>query len=818
MIQTLRFATRQLLAAPGFCLAVIITLALGIGVNTAVFSVLDGFLLRQLPYPEPDRVGALATHIEGFDKRNGQMASEENNSFDGSSWQALKDSLTDVTIASYGGSSGVNLRSDSDGAVRYVRESRVSSRYFDVLGIPLYRGRSFSESEDRPHGPPVVVLSYALWKSTFHGDGQIVGKVIHLKGEPYTVVGILPASATVPSRADLFTALQPSTSGECGGDNCGILLRLKPGVSWQNVDAQLRRIRLPFMAGFEKQTHGKSWVYARPLQTEFANGIDKKVSVLMLAVLCILLIACANLAGLTLVRMSRREQELATRLALGASRWVIVRQLWAENLVLALFGGAVGVGCSLLILRVFENTLPESMIPMGGLSLNGHVLAFAIGATLLNSLLFGALPALQIRGIDLRSSIASGSRTIARSARPFRQLLIIGEVALTVVLLAGAGLMVRTLVHLESQPPGFDPHNVITGKASVDDARYRNAGAFQALLSQSVAAMRAIPGVEEAAVGLSVPYERGLNAPIAILDGKHPIPGGGSSLSYVTPGYFAALRIPLLAGRLIAENDTTSSQPIIVVNEAFGREFFGESTPVSRHVRSRIGNRVYTIVGVVRDVAKKPGMEQTAPITNEAVFYVPATQMDQGLVNLSHVYFQPSWIVRSHGWDRSQLTQRMQQALASVDPNLPFSGFYSMDELLKETLQQQRVEVLLLTTLSGLALLLSAIGIYALVSNLVVQRTREIGIRIALGSTISQAMIHIGATGFGAAAIGVACGIGLSFLVLRILSSEIYGVHVYDPVTLVTVPLLLICIAALASLLPTLRITQLQPADTLRAE
>ncbi len=818
MIQTLRFAARQLLAAPGFCLAVIITLALGIGVNTAVFSVLDGFLLRQLPYPEPDRVGALATHSESFKKGNGQMASEENDRFDGSSWQALKDSLTDVTIASYGSSSGVNLRSDFDGAVRYVRESRVSARYFDVLGIPLYRGRSFSESEDRSHGPPVVVLGYALWKSTFHGDGQIVGKIIHLKGEPYTVVGVLPANATVPSKADLFTALQPSTSGECGGENCRILLRLKPGVSWHSVDAQLRHIRFPFMDGFEKETHGTAWVYARPLQTEFANGLENKVSVLMLAVGCILLIACANLAGLTLVRISRREQELATRLALGASRWIIVRQLWAENLVLALFGGAVGVGCSLLILRVFENTLPESMIPMGGLSLNAHVLAFAIGATLLTSLLFGALPALQIRGVDLRSSIASGSRTLARTSGPSRQLLIIGEVALTVVLLAAAGLMIRTLVHLESQPPGFDPHDVITGKASLDDARYRDTGAFQALLSRSVAAMRAIPGVEEAAVGLSVPYELGLNAPIGILDGKHPNPGAGSSLSYVTPGYFAALRIPLLAGRLIAESDTASSQPIIVVNEAFGKEFFHEAMPIGRHIRSRIGDRVYMIVGVVRDVAKKPGMEPTAPIANESVYYVPATQMDQGLVNLSHVWLQPSWIVRSHGWDRTRLTQRMQQALASIDPNLPFSGFYSMDELLKETLQQQRIEVLLLTMLAGLALLLSAIGIYALVSNSVVQRTREIGIRIALGSTISQAMVHIGSSGFGAAAAGVACGIGLSFLVLRVFSSEIYGVQVYDPVTLITVPLLLVCIAALASLLPTLRITRLQPADTLRVE
>lgn len=822
-LNDLRFAFRQIYKSPGYAAAVILTLMLGIGVNTAVFSMVDGFMLRRLPYPQPERLAAVVTHEEGVSQRSGEVFAGDDDSFNGASWQVLKQNVSGVTFASYGGTGGVNLEASGSagGSVRYVQDSRVSARYFDVLGIPLYLGRSFSEQEDVPHGPSVAVLSYKLWQSTFHSDPALLGKSIELKGEPYTVVGVLPQNAVTPSNADVFTPLQPAPSGECGGENCGIYIRLNPGASWNQVNAELARVRLPFFSDIEKQAHGRVWLYANPMQRELGGDMRDKVSALMMAVGFILLIACANLAGLALVRISRRTPEVATRLALGASRGDILRQLWAESLVLAATGAAAGLFLAKLLLELIPSFVPEEMIPVGGLHLDARVLLYTFGASLATSLLFGALPALQTRRVDLRTSIAAGSKAVVGGSGRIRQWLIAAEVALTAILLTAAGLLVRTLIHLETLPPGFDPKNVMTAKASLDEVRYHDAAAFHSLLQKSVAAMQQIPGVENAAVGLSVPYERGLNWPITIKDGKQAGRNDGSSLAYVTPAYFDVLRIPLLAGRVFTDSDTTTSQPVAVVNTTFAKQFYGESSPIGRHftlgIEKLSDNVTYTIIGVVSEVAKKPGMSQDAPISREPVLYLTDTQIPQGVVNGGHIWFQPSWIVRTRGTIEG-LTEAMQQALAKADPDLPFSGFYSMQQVLDQQLELQRVQVLLLSALGVLALVLSGIGIYSLVSNLVVQRAREIGIRIALGSTIREAMIHVGSSGLVAATAGLIAGIALSFLTLRVLASQIYGVETYDPITFAAVLLILAGIAFAASFLPTLRISRIQPADTLRSE
>jgi predicted permease len=827
-VRDVRFALRQFSKSPGFAVAVVLTLALGIGVNTAVFSMVDGFMLRTLPYAQPERVGALVLHVQGVSKRSGQFFQEEDDSHTGATWVLLKDSLRSATLASWGGSDGVNLETSSEdgNVVRYVHESRVSADYFDVLGVPLYRGRSFSADEDRPKGPKAVVLGYGLWQSTFHGDPAVLGRAIRLKGEAYTVVGILPRGAVVPSNADLFTALQPAPSGgECGGNNCGILMRLKPGATWPQVEAELRAVHSPIFDEVGKLARGGAWFYVQPLSRYLGGDMRPKVEVLMLAVSFILVIACANLAGLALVRIARRTREIATRLALGATRLEVLRQLWVENLVLALLGAGAGLALAVAILKGLTAFLPEEMLPVGGFSVDARVLGFTFGASVLTSLLFGALPALATRRVDLRSSMSAGSYSVSGGSGRVRQWLIGAEVALTVVLLAAAGLLVRTLIHLETLPPGFDARNVMTAKASLDDARYHDAAAFRGLVAKSVAAMKAIPGVEDAAVALSVPYERGLNWPIRILDGKDAGEENGSSLSYVTPGYFSALRVPLLAGRVLAESDGANSEPVAVVNRDFAQKFFREAAPIGRHFRvhalggsgAKGEEATFTVVGVVANVAKSPGMEVSAPLTTEPVFYMAASQTPQEIVNAASIWWQPSWIVRTSG-PIEGLTQSMQKALASVDPLLPFSGFYSMDEILAQQLQEQRIEVLLFATLAGLALALSAIGIYALVSNLVVQRTREIGIRIALGSSIRRAMVEVGSSGAVAAGAGLLAGVALSLAAVRVLSSELYGVSAYDPVAFVAVPLVLALIAAVASLLPTLRIGRIELAETLRAE
>ncbi len=820
ILRDVRFAFRQVAKSPGFAVAVVLTLALGIGVNTAVFSMVDGFLLRTLPFREPDRVAALIRHEQGIDPRSGKAFTEEDDSHTGETWLALKQNLHSVSLASWGGSDGVNLETSSaDGnAIRYVIESRVSADYFNVLGLPLSRGRGFNADEDRPSGPKAVVLSYALWQATFHSDPQVIGHAIHLKGETYTVVGVLSAGAATPSNADLFTPLQPSLNGECGGNNCGILMRLQPDASWQQVGAELSHVPIPKVEQ-SPRNGGGAWFYAQLLAHYLGGDMRPKVRVLMIAVGFILIIACANLAGLALVRIARRTREIATRLALGATRLEVLRQLWIENLILALVGASVGLALAYVILKGLGSFLPEEMLPLGGFTLDARVLAFTLGASLFTSLLFGALPALTTRRVDLRSSMSAGSYSVAGGTGRLRQWLIGAEVALTVVLLAAAGLLLRTLIHLETLPPGFDSRNVMTAKVSLDDARYREAAAFQGLLAKSVAAMQQIPGVQDAAVALSVPYERGLNDSVGIGDGPQAGTRVGSSMSYVTPDYFSTLRIPIVAGRGLAASDTAGSQLVAVVNQDFAQKFFHDPAPLGRHIRSNMaGNPLVAIVGVVANIAKRPGLGgDSAPLATEPVLYIPATQAPQGLVNVAHIWFQPSWIVRTAG-PITGLTDAMQGALASADPSLPFSGFYSMDQIQAQQLQQQRIEVLLFSVLAGLALVLSAIGIYALVSNLVVQRTREIGIRIALGSTIRQAMVRVGSSGVFAAGAGLAAGVSLSLLTVQVFSSEIYGVSAYDPLTFAAVPVLLALIAGAASFLPTLRIARIEPAETLRSE
>jgi predicted permease len=816
-IQDLRLALRQLYRNPGFALAVTLTLALGIGVNAAVFTLVNAFLLRPLPYPEPDRLAVLILHQEGISPKSGHFVQNDDTSQDGETWELVRDNVPAVQAATFGGTSGVNLQagSDSGNGVRYVQDMRVSAQYFDVLGIPPFLGRSFSEEEDRPNGPKAVIVSYALWQSAFQGDPQILGKSVNLKGEPYTMVGVLPRSAQPTGTADVFTPLQPHQSGECGGENCEVILRLKPGATWQQVSAQLAHLHKESFDEIAKAYKGSAWFYPSPLDRNLDNGMRKPVIGLMLAVTFILLIACANLAGLMLVRVGRRVPEIATRLSLGATRWAVLRQLWAESLVLACIGAALGLIVARAILSALPGFLPDEMMPLGGLPIDVRVLAFTFAASLFTSLLFGALPALQTRRVDLRSSMSIGSRGVARGSSRLRQLLISGQVALTVVLVAGAGLLVRSLIYLETLPPGFDATHVMTATLSLDDARYHDATAFHNLLDRSLAAMHQIPGVENAAVGLSVPYERGLNDGVKAVDGKLAGKEWGASMAYVTPEYFRVLRIPLLAGRDISESDTPTSLPVAVVNVDFAREFFNDPNPVGLHIQS--AKHVYTIVGICANVAKRPGMSGDAPLATESVFYLPATQIDQGLVNVAHLWFQPSWIVRTAG-PVEGLTSQMQQALTQVDATLPFSGFHSMDDLLAKNLAYQRVEVVLFGVLAGLALLLSAIGVYALVSNLIVQRTREIGIRMALGSSIRQAMVDVGSAGVVAAGFGVIAGLALSFLALRVLRSELYGVRDYDPLTLATVPVVIAVIAVAASFLPTLRLTRIDPAVTLRME
>ncbi len=431
--QNLKFAVRQLGRNPGFTATVILTLALSIGANTAIFSIVNALMLTSLPYSHPERMGTIYTRITGT------RSSDERHHVNGEQWELLRDDVPALMSAvSSGRTSGVNLQAGTQ--VQYLQAGRISEHYLDVLGVHPVAGRNFSEVEDRPHGPKAVILSYGLWRNNFGSDPNILGRSVLLKGEAYVVIGVLPEGVTTPLNADLYTALQASREGEGSGTNFDAITRLRDGATWQEADAQINRAWLRRSQRYELSNNPGAQVsyYSVPLQKGETATLRPQVLTLMFAAGFILLIACANLAGLTLVRMLRRMPEVATRMALGASRWQIQRQLWVENLLLAFVGGIAGVAVGFGALRGLLLLLPEHFLPVASVPLDGKVLAFTLLLSLLTSVLFGMLPALATRRLDLRSAIASRA-VIGGDRLRLRQALIVGEVALTVVLLGGFG-------------------------------------------------------------------------------------------------------------------------------------------------------------------------------------------------------------------------------------------------------------------------------------------------------------------------------------------------------------------------------------------
>ncbi|GGG86331.1 ABC transporter permease [Edaphobacter dinghuensis] len=809
-----KLALRQVSRSPGFVLVACLTLALGIGANTAIFSVVNALLLNNLPYVQPQRIGTL------YARTTGSHPSDERRTIDGEQWELLRDNVPSVLSAvSAIHPAGVVLQTASH--AQYLHSGRISARYFDVLGIQPALGQNFTAEDDLPNGPRVAILSYSLWRTAFGKDQHVLGQVVLLKGEPYTVVGVLPEHATTPLDADIYTDLQPSRDGEGQTTNFLATVLLRNGFTWQEANSQIERALYQSHQTLEfarSNPDEKRTYYWMPLQQAQTQTLRPQVLALMLASGLVLLIACANLAGLALVRMLRRTGEIATRMALGASRWRIQRQLWIENLLVALIGGSAGIGLGFIALRSLLKMLPEHFLPVQHVPLDGRVLAFTLLLSLLTSILFGMLPAFATNKVDLRSSI--GNRSVIGTGRArLRQGLIAGEVALTVLLLAAAGLLIHTLVHLETMSPGFNPNGVITAQASLDNVRYQDPRALQTLFRESLTAMQNIPGVESAAVGLTLPYERALLDGVTLSDGKQAGDQVTTNEVFVTADYFKTLQIPLLAGRVFTNSDGPSTQHVVVINETFARKFFHEANAVGRQLENN--NKNAMVVGVVADTVLSSAthlVTDAAPLTDQETIYVPYVQVDDAkLLSMVHTWIQPSWIVRSaHPGD--DLTAQMQRALASVDPGLPFSGFYSMSDLQAKTLAMQRIEVALLSTMAGLALLLSAIGIFALVAHMVAERSREIGIRLALGSTVREAMIYAAKSGVIAAAAGLILGLFVCAGVLRVLQSFLYGVQVYDSATFLSVVLTIAAVSALASTIPAFRVARIDPNKALREE
>jgi predicted permease len=790
----LRYACRTLAKEKGFTIAAVAILAVTIGANAAVFSVVDRILLRPLPYPRADRLATITRHYE----RGG--AGSDSYSIDGTTWLALREALPDLDIALTGSVGGVNLAAGDD--IAYVQQQRVSAGFFRVLGMAPALGREFTADEDQTSGPPVAVLSHVLWSRTLGADTNVIGRTITLRGEPFTVVGVMPEGFLSSATADVWTPLRPSTRGEGGGANYQLVSRLAPGARWSDV---AQRVETAGAALVRERFHPPADVRMSfrlvPWQQAVTASLRQPLVMLWSAVLVVLLIGCVNLAGLLLARASARAHEIATRIALGGGRGAIVRQLLVESLVLAACGAAAGIGLGVALARAIPSQLETQLVLPTQPDL--RVLFIASAAALGTSVVFGLFPSLQASRTDLRGALTETGGAIAGPSRRWpSRLLVMSQVALGIVLVAGAGVLIRSFSHLVTLHSGVDGTNVITATMSLQDARYRTAAAVDSLFSRSLERIERMPGVEHAAIALSLPYERALNQNWQF-DGD-PTPHDVIALTYVTPDYFRALKVPMLGGRSFDDRDTLTSPAVAVVNDAFVRQYGGGRDVVGRVLRfPGPGARPVQVVGVAGAIQQRTTFGSFGPIEARPAVYQPAAQFnDTGFV-LVHTWFQPSWIVRTRG--PIAVIPSLKQVLRDIDPQLTFNKFRTIDDLRAEATITPRILAWLLAALAAIALTLCGVGVYGLVANSVVERRRELGVRMALGATSLDTLKTAAAAGIGLTVCGAIAGLLLSLLVTGVMRQVVFGVAVNDPLTMAAAAFIVVITAAAAAIVPALR-------------
>ena len=816
-LRDLRYAWRVLRKTPAFTLTAVATLGVAIGVNGAVFSLANALLLAPLPYPDSRNLELVSRTV----RANGVLSTGE--AVNGRTWELLRDSGAAFDRAVFSTwTTGVNLATPgASGTVqaRYVQQQRVGSGFFRVLGIAPAYGREISPDEDRPAGPAAVVLSDALWRALFAADPTVVGRPILLRGEPHTIVGIMPAGFQSGERADLWTALRATATGEGGGENYRIVIRHDGAGARASALETIVRIGEDLRRERPGDDREDVSLGLLPLQQSVSGPLRRPILMLWAAVAVVLLAACVNLAGVMLARTSARRREIATRLALGSGRAAIFRQLLAEAGLLGFLGGLASIGVTAVALEglkwlardTYEIWQPVALGPASALA----VIVLAIAA----SVTFGLGPAIHAATSGERVSLARGGRAVAGMPTHWpRRALVVTQVALGVVLLAGAALLVRTFVHLRSLDPGFDSARLLTASISLEDSRYRTASSVAHLLDESLARIRSAGGVQAAAASLGLPYQRLLNLGFRHLDGAEAAsarPARNTSATYVTNGFFEAMRIPVRGGRSFDDRDRLGAPQVVIVNHTFAREYLPGSDGVGRRIRVSGIDR--EVVGVVGDVQLKPGWGNFGPLSTMPLVYVPLAQVSDGFVRLVHGWFQPAFVVRSAG-STIETQTAVRNAISSVDPLLPVASFKSVEEVRSAALAEQRLLMTLLVVLAAAAVLVSAIGIHGLIATTVNERTREMGLRIALGSTAGAAFRTLALPGVWLAAIGTSLGLAAAVAVTRTIRHFVWGVSTTDPWTFAGVACLLFGVAVTASVLPALRILRLDPAITLRQE
>jgi len=800
-----RFGIRMLRKNPGFAAVAILTLALGIGANTAVFSIVNGVLLHPLPFAHADRLVMVGEHD---DDTTAPGTTSFPNYID---WKARSKSFDELTLYRQWQPTLM-----PPGEPEQLSGLRVANNYFRTLGIAMAAGRDFTPQDDTPATRYVVILSHALWQRRFHSDAQIVGKVINLSGTNFTVVGILPASyesliATDPRAAgvEIWGALGYELAFRDACRTCRHLRaigRLRPGVTVQQAHSELRSITVQLAVEHptEFTSPGASVV---PLYENLLGGVSTTLYVLLGAVGFVLLIACANLANLLLARATQREREIAMRAALGASRLRIVRQVLIENCSLALAGALAGLLLANWTPQLLTLVQAAKLPRLDQVRLDWRVLAFAIAAALLTGLFSGIVPALRMTRVNLQTALQQGTRGSSAASGKLRSSLIVSEIALSLTLLLGAGLLVRSLIRLLDVDSGFEPDHILTLRVSPVGAKYQKDEPVREYIARANEKIRAIPGVLASGVSDQIPFGGNFDTTALHVEGKmnaNPALDPSAERYIVSEGYLQAMGIQVLQGRDFTAGDAQTTELVLLVNETAARQIWRGENPVGALVR--IGDEKSpprTIVGIVEDVHHYS--LDAAPTMQ---FYLPVLQTDT-----SDLIFA----VRCAG-DPARLGSTVRQALRSVDDSLPIDRVTPMSAYVAATMSNRSLALILLGSFAAIALFLSVVGIYGVTEYSVAQRTREIGIRMALGAQRRQVLRLLLGQNLKLSAAGVLLGVALSFALTGFLRTLVFGVTASDPATLAGAGLILAAAALLACWIPSRKVLRVDPMIALRHE
>lgn len=794
IIKDIRYGIRGLIKRPGFTTVAVLTLALGIGANSAIFSVLNAVLLRPLPYADADRI----VRIEETEGKGGMGVSPPN---------LLDFQQQNQTFESIAGYARGSFILTGAGEPLRVQSCEISADLFSVLGVKPLIGRSFLAADERPGQDRFALISHGLWQSRFGGNQALLNQQITLDGLSYTVAGVMPNGFEFPiqsERVEIWTPLeQPEDLAQLRGAHyLDVVGRIKTGVSLAQARADLDAIASRIAQQYPKEVSGKTTVV--PLKQDLVGQSQPYLLMLAGAALLVLLIAVANVASLTLARAAERQKEIALRTALGASKSRIVRQLLTESLILSFVGGLAGVTLAGWSTGLLAAIAPGDLPRFQSIYVDGRVLLFALGLSVISGILLGLIPAWRSANADLQVRLKEGeTRSASAPRQALRKALVVSEVTLALVLLCGAGLLIRTLWKLNSVNPGFDPDNVLVGELVLPTTKYRDAGRQTIFFQQLIERIKASPGIESVGGTSSLPLSGTNMVFFASVEGRanSTLP---ASFRSVSPDYFRTMRIPLLKGRWFEDRDTAQSQPVVVINETMARQISPNyEEALGKRIKHGFKNQVAEVVGVIGDVKYAGLDQQTRP-----EMYAPFAQRAWPFMRI---------VARSNS-DPSLVAAAIREAVRAIDPDQPVDKMMTMSSVVSASFVGRSFYMQLLGTFAALAFILASVGIYGVVSYSVAQRTREIGIRVALGARRSDVLGLVLKEALRLTALGVGLGLIGAFAATRVLRSLLFEVKPTDPATFIFLSLLLTLVALLASYIPARRATKVDPLVALRYE